>query len=105
MQTSIYNTICMVSLLESTSHTCQKKFPRTSSVINTHHHTYLLKQNGKCVFAKRIKGKTAQKLPDGGEDDELVIAVGAPLHHFWCRHDATILNIVVVERARYDEYR
>ena len=33
MQTLIYATICMVSSLESTFHTCWKKFPRTLLVI------------------------------------------------------------------------
>jgi hypothetical protein len=33
------------------------------------------------VFAKRIKGRSAQKLPDGGEDDELVTVVDPPLRH------------------------
>jgi hypothetical protein len=32
-------------------------------ISGTHHHTRLLKQKGKCVFAKRIKVKMAQKLP------------------------------------------
>jgi hypothetical protein len=71
----------------------------------THHHTRLLKQKNKCVFAKRIKGKLTQKLPDGGEDKELIIAVGPPLCHLWCRDDATVYDIVEVERARHGEYR
>jgi hypothetical protein len=53
------------------------------------------------VFAKRIKDRLAQKLPDGGEDDELVIAVGPLLCHLRRRDDATVLDIVVVERARW----
>jgi hypothetical protein len=31
------------------------------------------------VFAKKIKGKPTQKLPNGDEDDELIIVVGPPL--------------------------
>jgi hypothetical protein len=64
----------------------------------------LLKQKGKCVFAKRIKGKPAQKLPNGGDDDKLVIIVGPPLRHLWRQDDATVLDIVVIERARHTEY-
>ena len=65
MQTSIYATICMVSSFESTFHTCRKKFPRTSLVIR-HAPPYALALNKKVsvyVFAKRIKGRPAQKLP------------------------------------------
>jgi hypothetical protein len=52
-----------------------------------------------CVFAKRIKGKPAQKnYPDDREDDELIIAVGPPLRHLRCRDDTTVHDIVVVER-------
>jgi hypothetical protein len=55
--------IFMVSSLESTSHACRKKFPRTSSVIRTHYHTHLLKQKSKCVFTKRIKDRPTQSAP------------------------------------------
>jgi hypothetical protein len=41
----------------------------------------------------------AQKLPDSGKDEELVIAVCPPLRHLRRRDDATTLDIVVVERA------
>jgi hypothetical protein len=66
----------------------------------TYHHTRLLKQKKQlCVFAKRIKGKPAQKnYPDDREDDELIIAVGPPLRHLRCRDDNTVHDIVVVER-------
>ena len=56
------------------------------------------------MFAKRIKGRPTQKLPDGGEDDELVIVVGPPLRHLWRQDDATVLDIIVVEHARHTEY-
>jgi hypothetical protein len=59
----------------------------------------LLKQKGKCVFAKRIKGKPAQKLPNDGEDDKLVIVVGPPLRHLRRQDDATVLDKVVIERT------
>jgi hypothetical protein len=54
------------------------------------------------VFAKRIKGRPAQKLPRRWR---VVIAVGPPLRHLWCQDDAIVLDIVVVERARHGEYR
>jgi hypothetical protein len=56
------------------------------------------------VFATRIKGRSAQNLPDGGEYDELVTVVDPPLRHLRRQDEATILDIVVVERARHDEY-
>jgi hypothetical protein len=48
------------------------------------------------VFAKRIKGSPAKKLPRRWR---VVIVVGPPLRHFRRRDDAIILDIVVVERA------
>jgi hypothetical protein len=42
---------------------------------------------------------------DGGEDVELITVVDPPLHHLRRQDDATILDIVVVERARHNEYR
>jgi hypothetical protein len=45
------------------------------------------------VFAKRIKGR------------QVVIAVSPPLCHLWRQDDATVLDIVVVKRARHGEYR
>jgi hypothetical protein len=61
MQTSIYTTISMVSSLESMFHAC-RKFHRTPSVVR-HAPSYALAQTKKqlCVFAKRIKGRPAQK--------------------------------------------
>jgi hypothetical protein len=89
--------------------TCPTPAGRSSFVrrqsSGTHHHTCLLKQKGKCVFAKSIKGRPTQKYPDGGEDDELVIVVYPPLRHLRRRDEATVLDIVVVERARHGEYR
>jgi hypothetical protein len=46
-----------------------------------------------------------KRYPDGGEDDELVAVVDPPLRHLRRQDDTTILDIVVVERARHDEYR
>ena len=61
-----------------------------------------LNKKCKCVFAKRIKGRPAQKLPRRWR---VVIVVGPPLRHLWCQDDAIVLDIVVVERARHGEYR
>jgi hypothetical protein len=71
-----------------------------------HHHTLLLKQKGKCVCLRRdLKADRHKSYPDDGEDDELVTVVDPHLRHLRRQDDATILYIVVVERARYDEYR
>jgi hypothetical protein len=100
MQTSIYVMISMVSSLESTSHACQKKFPRTSSAIR-HTPPYTLAQTKK----QELKADQHKSYPDGGEDDELIIAVGPPLRHLRRRDDTTIHDIIVVERARHGKYR
>jgi hypothetical protein len=69
----------------------------------THHHTHLLKQKRQVyMFAKRIKGRSAQKLPRRWR---VVIAVSTPLRHLCCQYDAIVLDIVVIERARHGEYR
>jgi hypothetical protein len=92
----------MVSSSKSTSHTCIKKLPlyivrhQTRTTIRA-----CLNKRRVCVFAKRIKDRLAQKLPDGGEDDELVITVSHLLCHLQRRDDATVLDIVVVERAQW----
>jgi hypothetical protein len=70
-----------------------------------HHHTCLLKQKDKCVFAKRLKADQHKSYTDGGEDDELIIAVGPPLRHLLRRYNATILDIVVVECVQHGESR
>jgi hypothetical protein len=53
------------------------------------------------VFAKRIKGRPAQKLPRRWR---VIIIVGPPLRNLWCQDDDIVLDIVVVERARHGEY-
>jgi hypothetical protein len=101
MQTSIYATICMVSSLESTCHTVEVP----SYIVSYHTHITIhacLNKSQVCVFAKRIKGRPAQKLPRRWR---VVIAVGPPLRQLWHQDDATILDIVVVEHARHGEYR
>jgi hypothetical protein len=54
---------------------------------------------------RELKTGRHKSYSDGGENDELVNVVDPPLRHLRCQDDATILNIVIVERARYDEYR
>jgi hypothetical protein len=92
--------ISMVSSLESTPHANRKKFSRTSSVIR-HTPPYALAQTKKkCVcLRKELKADQHKSYPDGGEDDELIIAVGPPLRHLRRRDDTTVHDIVVVERA------
>jgi hypothetical protein len=54
------------------------------------------------VFAKRIKGRLAQKLPRRWR---VVIVVGPPLRHLQHQDDAIVLDIVVVERGLHGVYR
>jgi hypothetical protein len=54
---------------------------------------------------RELKAGRQKSYPDGGEDDELVTVVDPPLRHLRRQNDATILDIVVAERARHDEYR
>jgi hypothetical protein len=53
---------------------------------------------------RELKASQHKSYPNGGEDDELVIIVGPPLRHLLRQDDATVLDIVVVERARHTEY-
>jgi hypothetical protein len=53
---------------------------------------------------RELKTDRHKSYPDGGEDDELIIVVGPPLRHLQRRDDATVLDIVVVKRARHGEY-
>jgi hypothetical protein len=54
---------------------------------------------------RELKAGRHKSYPDVGEDDELVTVVDPPLRHLRRQDDATILDIVVVEHARHDEYR
>jgi hypothetical protein len=54
---------------------------------------------------RELKASRHKSYPDDGEDDELVTVVDPPLCHLRRQDDATILDIVVVERARHGEYR
>jgi hypothetical protein len=53
---------------------------------------------------RKLKASRHKSYHNGGEDDELVIVVGPPLRHLLRQEDATVLDIVVVERARHTEY-
>jgi hypothetical protein len=53
---------------------------------------------------RELKTSRHKSYPNGGEDDELVIVVGPPLRYLWRQDDATVLDIVVVERVRHTEY-
>jgi hypothetical protein len=52
---------------------------------------------------RELKAGRQKSYSDGGEDDELVTVVDPPLRHLRRQNDATILDIVVAERARHDE--
>jgi hypothetical protein len=58
-----------------------------------------------CVCEENQRQTNTKSYLDGGEDDEVIIAVGPPLRHLRHRDDATVHDIVVVERARHGEYR
>ena len=53
---------------------------------------------------KELKAGRHKSYPDGGEDDELVTVVDPPLRYLRRQDDATVLDIVVVERAQHTEY-
>jgi hypothetical protein len=55
-----------------------------------------------CLWRK-LKASRHKSYPNGGEDDELVIVVGPSLRHLLRQDDATVLDIVVVERAQYQQ--
>jgi hypothetical protein len=61
-------------------------------------HVCLNKKASVCL-RRELKADRHKSYPDGSEDDKLVIAVGPPLRHLWRRDDATVLDILVVERA------
>jgi hypothetical protein len=54
---------------------------------------------------RELKAGRHKSYPHDGDDDELVIVVGPPLHHLRRRDDVTILDIVVIERARHGEHQ
>jgi hypothetical protein len=54
---------------------------------------------------RELKAGQHKSYPNGGEDDKLVTVVDPRLRHLRRQDDATILDIVVIERARHDEYR
>jgi hypothetical protein len=72
----------------------------------TYHHSRLLKQKSNSVhLRKELKADQHKKIPDGGEDDELIIVVGPPLRYLRRLDDVTVHDIIVIERARHVEYR
>jgi hypothetical protein len=70
----------------------------------TNIHTCLNKKASVCLH-RELKASRHKSYPNGGEDGELVMAVGPPLRHLWRCDDATVLDIVFVERARHGESR
>jgi hypothetical protein len=67
---------------------------------------FCLNKKSKCVCLRReLKARRHKNYPDGGEDDRLIIVVGPPLRHLRRQDDSTVLDIVVVERARHTEYQ
>jgi hypothetical protein len=61
--------------------------------------------NKKECLRRELKAGRSKSYRNGGEDDELVFVVGPPMRHLRRRDDATVLDIVVVERARHGKYR
>jgi hypothetical protein len=66
---------------------------------------FCLNKKASVCLRRELKAGRHKIYPDGGEDDELVIVVGPPLRHLRRQDDATVLDIVVVERARHAKYR
>jgi putative AlgH/UPF0301 family transcriptional regulator len=60
---------------------------------------FCLNKKASVCLRRELKASQHKSYPNGGEDDELVIVVG-PLR----QDDATVLDIIVVERARHTEY-
>jgi hypothetical protein len=65
---------------------------------------FCLNKKASVCLRRELKASQHKSYPNDGEDDELVIVVGPPLRHLWRQDDATVLDIVVVERARHTEY-
>jgi hypothetical protein len=58
-----------------------------------------LNKNASVCLQRELKVSRHKSYPDGGEDDELVTVIDPPLRHLRRQDDATILDIVVVERT------
>jgi hypothetical protein len=65
---------------------------------------FCLNKKASVCLRRELKASRHKSYLNGGEDDELVIVVSPPLRHLWRQDDATVLDIVVVERARHIEY-
>jgi hypothetical protein len=75
-----------------------------SHQVHTTIHACLNKKASVCL-RRELKSRQHKSYPDSGDDDELVIAISPPKHHLRRRDDATVLDIVVIERALYGEYQ
>jgi hypothetical protein len=64
-----------------------------------------LNKKASVCLRRELKAGRHKSYPGGGEDDEVVTVIDPPLRHLRHQDDATILDIVVVERARHDEYQ
>jgi hypothetical protein len=65
---------------------------------------FCLNKKASVCLRRELKASRHKSYPNSGEDDELGIVVGPPLRHLCRQNDATVLDIVVVERARHTEY-
>jgi hypothetical protein len=61
---------------------------------------FCLNKKASVCLRRELKTSRHKSYPNDGEDDELVIIVGPSLRHLRHQDDATVLDIVVVERAR-----
>ena len=75
-----------------------------SHQVRTTIHACLNKKTSVCL-RRELKAGRHKSYPKGGEDDKLVTVVDPSLRHLWRQDDATILDIVVIERTRYGEYQ
>jgi hypothetical protein len=58
-----------------------------------------LNKKASVCLRRELKADRHKSYSDGGEDDELFTVVDPPLRHLRRQDDATILDIVVVERS------
>jgi hypothetical protein len=73
-----------------------------SYIVSHQTHTticFCLNKKASVCLRRELKTSRHKIYSNGGEDDELIIVVGPPLRHLWRQDDATVLDIVVVERA------
>jgi hypothetical protein len=105
MQTSIYVTICIGLIIgEHVPHIPEEIFSYIVSHQTRTTIRFCLNKKASVCLRRELKASRHKSYLNGGEDDELVIVVGPPLRHLWRQDDATVLDIVVIERARHTEY-